>query len=101
MHRKPARRTGRDRVGAGVDLDGAAHSASSDRALACLCWNATACRGGYGGLTDVNVILAVRALAVDRGQRSFQELTTELEGEIKSAVAARPRPRTCCLRGLN
>ena len=43
---------------------------------------------GFIGITDVNIVLAVRTLAVDQGQRSLQEYMTELERDIVLAAAA-------------
>jgi len=43
---------------------------------------------GFIGISDVNIILAVRTLAVDQGHRPLRDYVTELDGEILSAAAA-------------
>ena len=43
---------------------------------------------GLIGISDVNIVLAVRTLAVDQGHRPLRGYVTELDSEILSAAAA-------------
>jgi FMN-dependent NADH-azoreductase len=42
---------------------------------------------GFIGITDVNVILAGRSLAVDTGEKTLNEFAEQFSGQLQSAVA--------------
>jgi FMN-dependent NADH-azoreductase len=42
---------------------------------------------GFIGVTDVNIVLAVRTLAVDQGEKTLSEFTGQFDSELASAIA--------------
>jgi FMN-dependent NADH-azoreductase len=42
---------------------------------------------GFIGITDVNVVLAGRAMAVDKGEKTMAEFAGQFDGELANAIA--------------